>query len=1135
MTTSTKHSEAKSSVRFRFPTYVFALLSVITMVALIWAPFGLKRAVGLFEEYFTEGNPSSSVEYLVGRDPTRPFTFAPFVFAQSLTPNSFAGHNLFMMLLFVLKGMVVYKLLYRLFPQDRFLALLAGCLFVIYPADSALMTFRALNIHLSIALGLLSIYLLVAQWQEPQKWRRVPILALQFVSLGIYEVMYGIILAAPVLLLWQERRFSRRLIRAALLWWALPTLMALRMVYFITKGGSNYVSGRLKSGTQTDFTLNTVWHSLSKMYERHVTAWGYAFDEISLSSRYTIYALMAGIVVAIVAWQHWRKGEATRSKVDWQANLLLVLAGLALMGVSFAPYLPTPYRNATFRVFYLSSLGASLALASLVHWGLSYMRRYAQLPAAVIAGVLVMLGTHNAIGQLDFFVRASDSVQRMFAGILTAAPSVPDPNSIIVFVDETLEYQDGWHLGGSTSNFFSALQFLYYDDDLRSRFCIVAPERPTSYCVFRSDELWAYDEAGGLITIPYPQVIVIRTDYHGGFELLEEIPEEYIVRDDSWADNLMYYDPHRLIEEDAPLPARAYTFFTCWPVDDCLPPVADKTPQSAIRLDFDHMLPGPGWELPVPGQTRLWTTSRLAVLNLNIAPAATSYGIQFSIAYALDPAILDSLALRVNGTTIPLQRSDLASGEYIFDGLIPAEVIAANLQNTKLVFSTERVVSPKELGLGADIRSLGVLFDWLTIEPVADAVNIEFDAPVAGTGWYTPEASQAWTSSTTTTLDVRVATQQDLTVGFRITYALSDEIINSLQFSANGVPLPLDVRRDDAAAYLYWTVIPQAVLDASADGMLHLQFTIAATANPAALGINNDTRDLGLLFDWVRIKPLVGSARVEFDTPAAGTGWYAPEASEMWMSAAEATLNVEVDTRRPLNAEFRVSYAPTDDLLNSLQCSANGVVLQLTVRRDATGGYVYQTVVPQSALDVGQSGLVHLKFSIAATANPAALGTGSDVRDLGLKFDWLALDPLANTARVEFDTPMTDAGWHLPDGSESWMSRPESTLDVWVNTQQDLIAEFRVTAMLTDDMLNSLQFAVNDTVLPLEREQDEAGAFIFRATIPQAILAASEFGQVRLKLSIAATANPSDMGLNADIRDLGLKFDWLELRPVTEP
>ncbi len=840
-----------------YRTYLFALFSVVLMVILIWAPFGVKRTVGLFEEWSTQRHPTSALQFIITTDPSRPFSFAPFVFAQALTPNSFAGHNWFMMLLFVLKGLIVYKLILRLMPQDRFLALLTGCLFVVYPADTGLMTFRALNIHTSITFGLLAIYLLVAQWQEPKKWRRFAIVVLQFVSLGIYEVMYGIIFSAPLLLLWNEKRLfplSRRLIRASLLWWTLPTLLALRSAAYILTGRSLYVNSQLDAGTQNDFSLEAVLNSFTKMYERHFTAWGYAFENLSRYTPYLIYSMLAGGVVALAAWQHWQRGEAVKSDINWRRSLLLIGGGLILMGISFAPYLPTPYRRETFRVFYLSSLGAALVVATLIQWASSYLKRFGKLPAAAMTGLLILIGSYNAMSQLAFFVQASDSIQRMLAGIVTLAPRVPD-NTIIVFVDESVEYQDQWHMAASTGAFISAIQFLYFDDYQHARFCTIGPERPYKYCIFRSDGILHFDEGGGVTTVPYPQAVVIRTNYRGGFELLEEIPEEYIVRGPVWKDYLYKYDPHGLIDEDGPLPERVHTFFTCWPLDECLPPLPTTAPQTEVFLDFDHILPGLGWEVPSYGRSSAWTTSPLAALNLNIAPG-NSYAVQFAVAYALDPELLDSLALRVNGTNIPLEKSTLESGLILYEGLIPVEAIDANPQNTKLIFATEYMLSPKDVGLGTDDRKLGVLVDWLRITALDDTVRIDFDTAVSGDGWHLPEASQVWTSSTESTLDVWVDTQQALTAEFRITYVLSDDIINSLRFSANGVPLPLTLSRDEHEAYLYRATIPLEVLSAGDSGVVHLTFNIAETANPAALGINNDARDVGVLFDWLELHPV---------------------------------------------------------------------------------------------------------------------------------------------------------------------------------------------------------------------------------------------------------------------------------------
>lgn len=846
------HLNSPKVFRTSYRAYLLVLTAIVGMVVMIWAPFGLKRTVGLFEEWLTRGASADTLRFLVNGDPTRPFTFAPFVLAQSMIPNSFAGHNLYMMLLFIVKGLIVYKLLYRLIPEDRFLALSTACLFVIYPADTGLMTFRTLNIHTAITCALLSIYWLVVQWQQPRLWRYLGIFALQIFALGIYEVVYGIIFAAPMLLLWQEKRLSRRLIRVTAVWLMLPTVMAIRAAYYIFWRETGYVTNKIQSGTQDNFSMDTALRSLTHMYERHFTAWGYSFDKIDWSSPYLIYAFLSGLLVALVAWQQGQTGETAKSKQAWRRYLPLVIAGLVLMAIGYLPYLPTTFRNHTFRIFYLSSLGAALVLATLIRWGTGLLKQYGRIPATVIIGFLVMLASYNAIGQLAFLVKASDHVQRMMASVLTFAPAVSDDTTIL-FVDESLEYQDQWYLGGSDLTFFNLMQYVYSDASQNANFCSIGARPRTSYCIFRRDGIAHYGDYGLVRIIPYSQVVIIRDNFHG-FELLEEIPEEYLVPGD-WEDNLDQYDPHSRIDEDASLPARAETFFTCWPVDECLPPHPNSTPQTEVYLEFDTPMPGQGWQFFYPGISTKWTTSTIATLNLSVAPG-TDYRVQIAAAWALDPTILDSLALSVNGTSIPLYRNTSVDGVGArYDGLIHAEVIASNPNNTKLILTTDHLMSSKEAGINDDLTGLGIQFDWLRMIPFDESVRLDFDTAVAGEGWHEPDGSQAWTGSPESTLNIWVNTAQALTAEFRIVYVLSDEIINSLQFSANNVVLPLELRHDEANTSIFRTTIPHEVLATGEPGMVVLKFTTAMTVNPAAMGLSDDDRDLGLLFDWLELRP----------------------------------------------------------------------------------------------------------------------------------------------------------------------------------------------------------------------------------------------------------------------------------------
>ena len=128
------------------------------------------------------------------------------ILAYRLTRDSFVGFNLVTIALFIGKGFVLYLIMRRLTRGNKMYAILVGLLFVVFPADAGLFTFRAINItHRSS--GVPAGGVIVTQIR--------PIPALVVVTapwiaavyaLLTYEITYPLVFVTPLLLVLQEGR-----------------------------------------------------------------------------------------------------------------------------------------------------------------------------------------------------------------------------------------------------------------------------------------------------------------------------------------------------------------------------------------------------------------------------------------------------------------------------------------------------------------------------------------------------------------------------------------------------------------------------------------------------------------------------------------------------------------------------------------------------------------------------------------------------------------------------------------------------------------------------------------------------------------------------------------------------------------
>ncbi len=160
---------------------------------------------------------------------------------------------------------------------------------------------------------------------------------------------------------------------------------------------------------------------------------------------------------------------------------------------------------------------------------------------------------------------------------------------------------------------------------------------------------------------------------------------------------------------------------------------------------------------------------------------------------------------------------------------------------------------------------------------------------------------------------------------------------------------------------------------------------------PKSLGLNNDERQLGLLFDWIKFVPIVPKSliRIEFDEPVLGSGWSVPENSTMWSTSQTATMEVILYPFQNYQVNFRVLEALKPEILDSLKLSVNGVSISLRSEKDAQGVTIFSGTIPLTAISRWPT---QLTFTVDKLVTPKSLGINGDERPLGVMFDWLQLE-----------------------------------------------------------------------------------------------------------------------------------------------
>ena len=136
---------------------------------------------------------------------------------------------------------------------------------------------------------------------------------------------------------------------------------------------------------------------------------------------------------------------------------------------------------------------------------------------------------------------------------------------------------------------------------------------------------------------------------------------------------------------------------------------------------------------------------------------------------------------------------------------------------------------------------------------------------------------------------------------------------------------------------------------------------------------------------------------------------------------------------------------------------------------------------------------------------------------------------------LEFDGPIEGKGWYraeIREGGRSfaWTSAATATIDLLLQADRDLDVVFSTNAGVVPTMADSLTLTVNGQPIALHKIKED-NSYRFMGVIPQALLDPNE-GLVSLVFQTAPPVSPASLGRGSkDKRELGLAFDWLDLKP----
>jgi hypothetical protein len=561
----------------RIPLTLVALAAFAALVLTLWLPFGWK-VTGLYEEWFymsytDEGKPLRLIYDPYPSEEYRPLTLAPFAFGYLLTPNSFLGLNIILALCLLGKGTAMYALVRRLVPANLALAFVSGALLVVYPADSALLTLRTTNHHAGVFFFLLALNLLIVAWQRFRWTTLLAMLVAEGVALGTYDGAIPLSFCAPVLLVWLRDGIDKRLVGLAAAWWGVSLSFLVHLILAL-RNPTTYVAAQLWAGSdlgKAQFVeiLRSWRYSVTRAYGRNFgTGWYEALRGLDWQDPYL--HLAAGLTVFVIIpaiWLHARRDAESTPVVDMRRYLALAALGVIAILPGFAVYLPTVWRNSSWRVFLYSSIGAALAVSVACFLFARLLGQWQRIVFVGVTSFLIGIATVHALAQHQGYFEYSQRQQQILANIISQAPHLA-PGTTVLLVDRTPTAAfKAWSMCTVVSNCLEwALRYIYRDPTLRAMYCAPGyrPRKEFSEeCLFDADRVTVPYIHRGLKkemrpSSPYASLVVLENSVLGLY-LLNDIST---YRSLPGADG---YDPGRRIDASSPLPPRAHTVFTRWP------------------------------------------------------------------------------------------------------------------------------------------------------------------------------------------------------------------------------------------------------------------------------------------------------------------------------------------------------------------------------------------------------------------------------------------------------------------------------------------------------------------------------------------------------------------------------------------
>jgi hypothetical protein len=441
------------SWRNLFPHALFSLVAFV-----VWFPGGF--SIGPYQKediaiFALHGPGNQILDDMV----TRSFRDVPVWLGTHITPHSFMGWQVALLLMTILHASLIFEIIRRIAPGFIGLALCCGLLAAFNPADSGYFLLNTTGSQFSLVFALASCLLAIMHLQSGSKGTLAGMWIFQLLAGFTYPGYFLWMVAIPVGA-WIVCFFEGKRPRYTY-FIKLCSVLCFIVVFDIWM--MRYVGGWDAHVADVNF---------GRAVSGYLWAISHAISSIPALIRnfrveYCIFLAAALIVAIPLIWAIDASDEAQvrAPRMPKSQALIFFLGLIAIALISYAPYSITIERFADRRQLYglgIFGFGAFLFLIFFLiePW------RHRRIVGALLVGSVALVAVASGLEKRSNVLDRYRSVETLLSAVATAIPNPPTRSLILVQIDQPCGWRSFHSIYRHQNRFTILLDFMYGDQTL---------------------------------------------------------------------------------------------------------------------------------------------------------------------------------------------------------------------------------------------------------------------------------------------------------------------------------------------------------------------------------------------------------------------------------------------------------------------------------------------------------------------------------------------------------------------------------------------------------------------------------------------------------------------------------------------